>query len=716
MRLDSLSDDSWLSGGFRSLGVSVQKCELNRVRREGLARVKKQKKAAALRKKLEHERSKKKPKVKKMFYDNPTPMPPPSTADIESAPANKDALDSPDNLFSSKFVGVYCRGAGSFRARVHARGRDISLGGFSNERSAAEERDKTVLLMQLNTRLNFPGREYSEEELSQTKEFLKNRGLYVEGEQPTTDIKKKYRALGSKYVGVALCCKRNMFMARVVMKGRSPAIVGYYENEEDAARAHDIALMHFDYHKCKRNFPDATYTHAEIEEVRGQLHHCEIPSSMALRYSPTIKSYEVGITIGKEKIGLGNFKRKEDAARAFDLASLSLTGGNPVHLNYFGQTYDLIEVEIYRQKLKTELGSKRFEELRQTFCSYHSLDPISMVYRNQDSQAGGVNPKKLYGIAWDEDRSKWKVEIKLRVFRSTYRTICVGYYSDAIEAARAHDLAVIAGKDAVYEPLNFSQVVYDCEEVCKMRKKLDGILCKMNVIREKDCTELRFKDYINQVLSRTGKNPPPHGDGKPQSEENPGAGSDVLHEEIQEESCVGHPSEKEMKNPEVEECMHVGESRTVRLSASDIVFDGMDASETFPSGSAELWFGEEGASQIKSDPGLEKRSFQYGASLTEANMDIDPADFGKTPIVKMESEDQSFGLPTEGWVPNFIKKETGLSDFGGGFRAKEGFVNGVASLDGSDRISGFSGKSAVVKREGAMIHSKADIAQKSMIH
>jgi hypothetical protein len=169
---------------------------------------------------------------------------------------------TPGGTSSSQYAGVtYHKGSGRWRARVTVEGKRISLGGYETEIEAAQAYDKMMLYAYgPSIALNFPynGEDYGEKSkaaflasLTGNKKSASHRARLADSHRGIRSEKSL-----SSYRGVTWHKGNKAWVAQIYSSGKK-RFIGYFDNEEEAARAYDKVAREIFGNGAKLNFPEA---------------------------------------------------------------------------------------------------------------------------------------------------------------------------------------------------------------------------------------------------------------------------------------------------------------------------------------------------------------------------------------------------------------------------------------------------------------------------
>ena len=281
---------------------------------------------------------------------------------------------------SSRFKGVgWNKGNQKWVAQIFKEGKSSHLGYYDDEVEAARMYDKAAAA--LGRRLNFP---------------------------PVADGSDVGPVMGSKgrtsrFKGVCWYKAKQKWLAQY-MKGGKTTTLGYFDNEEDAARKYDEVAVTLG---RRRNFlADGTEASAATESCGGWSRF------KGVSWHKASNKWHAQIQKEGKRKYLGYYNDEEEAARKYDDAAGAL-----------GWPLNFPKVLGDPSAVKGSSGSLSHDE------------------------GGGLS--RFKGVSWSKRDKKWKAAIKRRG-----KTFFLGYFEDEEEAARKYD-------EALGRPLNFDQSTSD---------------------------------------------------------------------------------------------------------------------------------------------------------------------------------------------------------------------------------------------------------------
>lgn len=170
---------------------------------------------------------------------------------------NKNVLKYTDREYTSKYKGVYwCKSVGLWRAGIVVDKKRVFIGYYKIEVHAAIAYNQYAI------------RHHGEFAcLNEIPDEYKNE-IPVKYKRVKKDKTVK-REKSSKYFGVTFFKNRNNWQSLIVVNGKNIHI-GYFYNEEDAAKAHDqIARL---LNRNKLNFPNEEYDIINSEKIMAKIY------------------------------------------------------------------------------------------------------------------------------------------------------------------------------------------------------------------------------------------------------------------------------------------------------------------------------------------------------------------------------------------------------------------------------------------------------------
>ena len=258
-----------------------------------------------------------------------------------------------NNSEKSKYVGISFHKKGvtkKWEVNISHLKKNYSLGLYSEEEEAALVYDeKAVELYGENARRNFP--HLTREELTEKVAKIKEKNTSTPASIAKIFQGKISRKLKtSKYVGVCFLKDKinNKWQASISYLNQGYSL-GYYETEEEAARAYDAKAFELYGEGAKRNFPDLPiekpvekqyltdreyYNYITIKYKQGAIRKNKNRKKTSqyvgvIRRTETAEAGKIWrATIGyqRKRYHLGSFLTEEDAARAYDKKAIELYG------------------------------------------------------------------------------------------------------------------------------------------------------------------------------------------------------------------------------------------------------------------------------------------------------------------------------------------------------------------------------------------------------
>jgi hypothetical protein len=197
----------------------------------------------------------------------------------------------------------------------------------------------------------------------------------------------------STYRGVSWNKRDNKWAAYIRSNGKNRSL-GYFEDEEEAARAYDRAARAQHGEKALLNFPTKK-EQAAGEAKQQQWIKCRETGSKyrGVYWQKSQNIWKANITFDGKQHHLGCFEDEQEAARAYDRAARAQHGEN-AQLNF-----------------------------------------------PAEGESGSRKSSKYRGVSWLKSRNKWKV-----VIRCDGKQHYLGYFEDEEKAAKAYDRASRAHK------------------------------------------------------------------------------------------------------------------------------------------------------------------------------------------------------------------------------------------------------------------------------
>jgi hypothetical protein len=249
----------------------------------------------------------------------------------------------------------------------------------------------------------------------------------------------------SKYRGVSWVKSSSKWRAEIQHTGKKRSL-GYFDDEQDAARAYDRAARTHHGDKATLNFAaegEQGMSVGVTSEYRG------------VSWGKRDSKWRAEICHTGKKHSLGTFDDDEEAARAYDKAARALHGGKAM-LNFPAEGEQDMSVGVtseYRGVSWNKSSNKWIAKIRHT--GMHPSVITALGFRLQASTPRGAgaevvgdggegmggNPirgkiSEYRGVSWSKSSSKWRAQIQ-----HTGRSHSLGCFDDEEEAARAYDKA-----------------------------------------------------------------------------------------------------------------------------------------------------------------------------------------------------------------------------------------------------------------------------------
>lgn len=270
------------------------------------------------------------------------------------------------------------------------------LGSYNDEVKAAEMRDISELVLKDNyAQLNFPDKEYTNDELSIVRQLIQ---------------KIDNRILLSQYRGVSFRKEVKKFSASIAYKDKKLNL-GTYKSEKEAAKIYDAALVIL--------YPDKKHlTNFDVDSILDETLKI-VQNRIDTIYSRKFGSEYKGVTLcnnrfracieihdstkrkGFKKVSLGIYDDEEQAAKMYD-AALSILYPHKVYLSNFKiidkQLVQKADEYINRKwELRSQYKGVSFHKHQQKWVAYilHEGKRIHVGYFETELDAYENREKKL---------------------------------------------------------------------------------------------------------------------------------------------------------------------------------------------------------------------------------------------------------------------------------------------------------------------------------
>jgi hypothetical protein len=205
----------------------------------------------------------------------------------------------------------------------------------------------------------------------------------------------------SSYKGVSWYTRNSVWVVQLYdPQTKRQQYIGYYDSEEDAARAYDCAAVKLLGLDTKRNFPEEIISEPPVSLGDKQRDRKTSRFSFGVWWNKRDSSWRARLydPQTKRQKSIGTFASEEDAARAYDCAAVKLLG----------------------------LGTKR------NFPDEAISEPPASL--------GDKETSRYNGVSWNVRASAWRADLWNP---QTKRKQYVGIYDSETAAAMAYDCAAV---------------------------------------------------------------------------------------------------------------------------------------------------------------------------------------------------------------------------------------------------------------------------------
>jgi hypothetical protein len=201
------------------------------------------------------------------------------------------------------------------------------------------------------------------------------------------------RALTSQYRGVCWDKQRRKWIARITRDGKKHSL-GYFEVEEDAAKAYDAAALEKDGHQAALNFPSSD---------DGQ-HQSPAPTSQdrGVSWDMLGRKWKALIQRDRRTHYIGHFEAEEDAAKAYDAAALE-NDGHHAALNFAAQKQGARRWSRQRRQ-RSQRGQRQMRQRRRRRRRRRRRQR-----QRRQRRPGGRSTRRRGGRAVEDDPEKRQV-------------------------------------------------------------------------------------------------------------------------------------------------------------------------------------------------------------------------------------------------------------------------------------------------------------------
>ncbi|KAK9804004.1 hypothetical protein WJX72_012082 [[Myrmecia] bisecta] len=307
---------------------------------------------------------------------------------------------------TSKYKGVHWdKSTGRWHANILHEHKSVYIGRYVDEVKAARAYDQAALRLRGSTEgTNFPDTAASDK------------------------LDPKPRRGSSQYRGVSWSKTKGKWIPQI-NHGGHVRFLGQYDDQLEAARAFDLAVVQLRRTTKGTNFPDTAangpnvpYTaRATASQYRGVTWHKET------------KKWHASTQINGKRHYFGLFEDELEAAKAFDRGVWMLRGSTE-YTNFPETAADSPSPDAPAAFLQPKGTSKYMGVCWET----RSAKWIAQFHHNGSCRRQPPKSSQYKGVFWCNQKMKWKAGI---IFKTKQHQL--GFFVDEVDAAKAYDEAVV---------------------------------------------------------------------------------------------------------------------------------------------------------------------------------------------------------------------------------------------------------------------------------